>query len=81
LCSSEGWVGGRRLALLLALHQLLLTWPAPCLTRPGLRPPRRSYVEKGLDKAGTELKLVVRGKQNDAVVAKMPFVKTTYYKG
>ncbi len=43
--------------------------------------PRCSYVEKGLDKAGTELKLVVRGKQNDAVVTKMPFVKTTYYKG
>jgi glycine cleavage system aminomethyltransferase T len=39
------------------------------------------YVEKGLDKAGTELKVSVRNKQNDVVVTKMPFVKTTYYKG
>ena len=43
-------------------------------------PPRR-YIEKGLDKAGTEVKLQVRGKVNDAVVTKMPFVPTTYYKG
>ena len=42
--------------------------------------PRR-YIEKGLDKAGTEVKLQVRGKVNDAVVTKMPFVPTTYYKG
>ncbi|KAF6248527.1 hypothetical protein COO60DRAFT_1706973 [Scenedesmus sp. NREL 46B-D3] len=39
------------------------------------------YVKKPYDKAGTEVKLVVRGKANDAVVTKMPFVKTTYYKG
>lgn len=39
------------------------------------------YVEKGFDKAGTQLKVVVRGKSNDATVTKMPFVKTTYYKG
>ena len=38
------------------------------------------YVEKGFDKAGTEVKLQVRGKTNDAVVTKMPFVPTTYYK-
>jgi aminomethyltransferase len=38
------------------------------------------YVEKPYGKAGTELKVVVRGKTNDAVVTKMPFVKTTYYK-
>lgn len=39
------------------------------------------YVEKKHGKAGTELKVVVRGKVNDAVVTKMPFVTTTYYKG
>jgi aminomethyltransferase len=39
------------------------------------------YVDKPFDKAGTELKLVVRGKENAATVTKMPFVKTTYYKG
>eukprot|EP00879_Flechtneria_rotunda_P001226 GHRR01001373.1.p1 GENE.GHRR01001373.1~~GHRR01001373.1.p1 ORF type:complete len:413 (+),score=119.81 GHRR01001373.1:96-1334(+) len=39
------------------------------------------YVNKPYDKAGTELKLVVRGKANDATVTKMPFVKTTYYRG
>ncbi len=39
------------------------------------------YVEKGHDKAGTKLKLVVRGKANDAEVVKMPFVPTHYYKG
>lgn len=40
-----------------------------------------SYVKKPYDKAGTALKLVVRGKANDATVTKMPFVKTTYFKG
>lgn len=39
------------------------------------------YVKKPYDKAGTDLKVVVRGKENNAVVTKMPFVKTTYYKG
>eukprot|EP00775_Hariotina_reticulata_P006762 gene6762-6979_t len=39
------------------------------------------YVKKPFDKAGTALKLVVRNKANDATVTKMPFVKTTYYKG
>jgi aminomethyltransferase len=39
------------------------------------------YVKKGHDKVGTKLKLVVRGKQNDAEVVKMPFVPTHYYKG
>lgn len=38
------------------------------------------YVKKGLGKAGTELKVVVRGKTHDAVVTKMPFVPTQYYK-
>jgi aminomethyltransferase len=39
------------------------------------------YVDKPHDKAGTELKLVVRGKENAATVTKMPFVKVHYYKG
>ena len=30
--------------------------------------------------AGTPLKVVVRGRVNDAVVTKMPFVPNTYYK-
>ncbi|CAI7796872.1 unnamed protein product [Closterium sp. NIES-54] len=38
------------------------------------------YVKNGLHKAGTELKVNVRGKVNDAVIAKMPFVPTKYYK-
>ncbi len=38
------------------------------------------YVNVPHNKAGTQLKVVVRGKKNDAVVTKMPFVKTTYYK-
>ncbi|XP_051219915.1 aminomethyltransferase, mitochondrial [Lolium perenne] len=39
------------------------------------------YVKNGLHKAGTEFKVVVRGKSYDAVVTKMPFVPTKYYKG
>lgn len=39
------------------------------------------YVDKAYAKAGTELKVVVRGKQNDATVTKMPFVPVHYYKG
>jgi len=38
------------------------------------------YVKTGFHKSGTELKVVVRGKENDAVVTKMPFVNTTYYR-
>lgn len=38
------------------------------------------YVIKAHGKAGTELKVEVRGKQNDAVVTKMPFVPVHYYK-
>jgi aminomethyltransferase len=38
------------------------------------------YVEKGHGKAGTKLKVVVRGKENDAEVTKMPFVPNTYYR-
>jgi len=43
--------------------------------------PNHSYVDKAYAKAGTELNLVVRGKPQKAVVTKMPFVQTTYYKG
>lgn len=39
------------------------------------------YVDKAHAKAGTPLKVVVRGKQNDATVTKMPFVPTHYFKG
>lgn len=38
------------------------------------------YVKSGLHKAGTEFKVVVHGKSYDAVVTKMPFVLTKYYK-
>lgn len=39
------------------------------------------YVATALSKVGTALKVDVRGKVNDAVVTKMPFVPTNYYKG
>ena len=39
------------------------------------------YVDNALSKAGTALKVDVRGKINDAVVTKMPFVPTHYFKG
>jgi aminomethyltransferase len=39
------------------------------------------YVDNAFSKAGTALKVEVRGKINDAVVTKMPFVQTHYYKG
>merc|ERR1712137_178116 len=38
------------------------------------------YVKQGFHKSGTELKVVVRGKENSATVTKMPFVTTTYYR-
>jgi aminomethyltransferase len=38
------------------------------------------YVEKAFAKVGTELQVETRGKATPAVVTKMPFVKTTYYK-
>lgn len=38
------------------------------------------YVEKAYAKAGTKLAVLVRGKSNDAVVTKMPFVPAKYYK-
>jgi aminomethyltransferase len=39
------------------------------------------YVDKAFAKAGTKVKVVVRGKSSDATVTKMPFVPTTYFKG
>eukprot|EP01025_Chloroclados_australasicus_P006974 TRINITY_DN1220_c0_g2_i1.p2 TRINITY_DN1220_c0_g2~~TRINITY_DN1220_c0_g2_i1.p2 ORF type:complete len:402 (-),score=68.33 TRINITY_DN1220_c0_g2_i1:309-1514(-) len=39
------------------------------------------YVDKAHAKSGTELKIKVRAKVNDATVTKMPFVPTHYYKG
>jgi aminomethyltransferase len=39
------------------------------------------YVDKEFAKAGTPLKVVVRGKSSGATVTKMPFVPTTYFKG
>ncbi|KAK1261024.1 hypothetical protein QJS04_geneDACA023446 [Acorus gramineus] len=38
------------------------------------------YVKSGLHKPGTEVKIVIRGKSNEGVVTKMPFVPTKYYK-
>ncbi|KAL4856122.1 Aminomethyltransferase [Chlorella vulgaris] len=38
------------------------------------------YVDKVCAKAGTQLKINVRGKMNDATVTKMPFVPTHYHK-
>lgn len=39
------------------------------------------YVKDGLQKSGTELDVVVRGKARKAIVTKMPFVPHRYYKG
>ncbi|GAB7348627.1 hypothetical protein MBLNU459_g7001t1 [Dothideomycetes sp. NU459] len=40
-----------------------------------------AYVRDGMHKAGTELMVVVRGKQRKATVTKMPFVPSKYWKG
>lgn len=39
------------------------------------------YVPPALAKAGTELSVSVRGKQQKIVVTKMPFVPQNYYRG
>ncbi|KAI0862967.1 glycine cleavage system T protein [Xylaria cubensis] len=39
------------------------------------------YIKDGLHKVGTEVQVLVRGRSRKAVVAKMPFVPTKYYKG
>lgn len=38
------------------------------------------YIKDGLHKAGTEVQVVVRGKKRKAVVSKMPFVPSKYWK-
>lgn len=38
------------------------------------------YVKSGSHKAGTKVKIAIRGKTYDGVVTKMPFVPTKYYK-
>lgn len=38
------------------------------------------YVKSGLHKAGTKVKIVIRGKSYEGTVTKMPFVPTKYYK-
>jgi len=39
------------------------------------------YVEDGLHKSGTEVDVLVRGRPRKAVITKMPFVPTKYWKG
>ncbi|KAH7035317.1 uncharacterized protein B0I36DRAFT_318093 [Microdochium trichocladiopsis] len=39
------------------------------------------YIKDGLHKSGTEVEVSVRGKKRPAVVTKMPFVPTQYWKG
>ena len=39
------------------------------------------YVKDGLHKAGTEVEVEVRGRKRKAVVTKMPFVPSKYWKG
>ncbi len=38
------------------------------------------YIKDGMHKAGTEVEVVVRGKKRKAVVTKMPFVPSKYFK-
>ena len=40
-----------------------------------------AYVKNGMHKAGTEVQVVVRGKKRKAIVSKMPFVESKYWKG
>lgn len=39
------------------------------------------YVKNGLHKSETELGVLVRGKRRKAVVTKMPFLPSKYWKG
>lgn len=39
------------------------------------------YVKDGMHKSGTEVEVVVRGRKRAAVVSKMPFIPTQYWKG
>jgi aminomethyltransferase len=38
------------------------------------------YIKDGMHKAGTEVEVVVRGKKRKAVVTKMPFIPSKYFK-
>ncbi|KAI4614805.1 hypothetical protein J4E80_006308 [Alternaria sp. BMP 0032] len=38
------------------------------------------YVKDGMHKAGTEVEVIVRGRKRKAVVTKMPFIPSKYYK-
>lgn len=40
-----------------------------------------AYIKDGMHKAGTQVEVVVRGKRRKAVVSKMPFVPSKYWKG
>ena len=40
-----------------------------------------AYIKEGHHKVGTEVAVLVRGKPRKAVVTKMPFVPTKYWKG
>mmetsp|Transcript_15977 Transcript_15977/g.41316 ORF Transcript_15977/g.41316 Transcript_15977/m.41316 type:complete len:377 (+) Transcript_15977:48-1178(+) len=50
---------------------------SPCLSKPI----SMAYVPKELSKAGTEISVKVRNKTAKAVVTKMPFVPSNYYRG
>lgn len=50
---------------------------SPCLGKPV----SMAYVPKELAKAGTEVSVKVRKKTTKAVVTKMPFVPSNYYRG
>ena len=43
-------------------------------------PPLPGYVDNALSKVGTEVMIDVRGKLNPAVVTKMPFVPSGYFR-
>ncbi len=60
-------------------HPVPLETSQPHCMPPSL-PPLGRYVDKAHAKAGTALKVSVRGKLNDAAVTKMPFVPTHYHK-
>ncbi|PVZ96653.1 hypothetical protein BB558_004245, partial [Smittium angustum] len=38
------------------------------------------YVNKGLNKKGTQVKIKVRNRMQDAEIVKMPFIQSNYYK-
>ena len=38
------------------------------------------YIKDGMHKSGTEVNVVVRGRKRKAVVAKMPFIPSKYFK-